>query len=129
MKIVDSAGWIEYVGNGPLASEYRKYILESNDLITPTIVMYEVHKYILRELGADAAWDATAMMMETTLIPLNNAIAVAAANFSLKHKLPMADAIIYATAETYGAIIVTSDAHFEGLPKVKYIPRCSSGGN
>lgn len=126
MKIVDSAGWIEFIGNGPLAPEYRKYILRSEDLLTPTVVMYEVHKYILRKLGADAAWDATSMMMETTLVSMNDSLATSAANMSIEHKLPMADAIIYATAVAYDATIVTSDAHFTGLPLVKYIPHIQS---
>jgi len=33
----------------------------------------------------------------------------------------MADAIIYATAQQHEARLITSDAHFEGLPRVEYV--------
>ena len=37
--------------------------------------------------------------------------------------LPLADSLIYATAQTHDAILWTQDAHFEGLPGVKYFPK------
>jgi predicted nucleic acid-binding protein len=37
--------------------------------------------------------------------------------------LPLADSIIYATAQRYKAILWTQDERFEGLPGVKYFPR------
>lgn len=123
MRIVDSAGWIEFLARGPLAKSYRQYILQSDDLITPAVVLYEVHKRLLLALGADAAWEAAGMIMGTAVVPLSAQLATAAAEMSIQHKLPMADAIIYATALTYDATLVTSDAHFQGLPQVEYIPR------
>ena len=44
---------------------------------------------------------------------------------SLRHKLPMADSVILATAQSVGGIIWTQDAHFEQLPGVKF--RAKSG--
>jgi toxin FitB len=37
--------------------------------------------------------------------------------------LPMADSLIYATAQAHNATLWTQDAHFEGLPGVKYFPK------
>ena len=34
--------------------------------------------------------------------------------------LPMADSLIYATAQRHAAELWTQDAHFDGLPGVKY---------
>ena len=44
---------------------------------------------------------------------------------SLGHrlKLPLADSIIYATAQAHGATLWTQDAHFDGLPGVRYTPK------
>jgi len=44
-----------------------------------------------------------------------------AAKISLKHSLPMADAIVYATAAKEGCPVVTSDSHFKGLEDVIYL--------
>jgi predicted nucleic acid-binding protein len=37
--------------------------------------------------------------------------------------LPMVDSLVYATARQQGAARWTQDAHFDGLPGVKYFPK------
>jgi predicted nucleic acid-binding protein len=39
----------------------------------------------------------------------------------------MADAIVLATGQMYEAEVITSDADFEGVPGVTYIPKKQSG--
>jgi predicted nucleic acid-binding protein len=55
------------------------------------------------------------------VVDLTETIALAAASISIDHKLPMADAIIYATAKAHHAELITSNAHFTGLPGVKVL--------
>ena len=50
-------------------------------------------------------------------------LALAAANVSAAHKLPMADSIIYATAQAFNATLWTQDADFDGLPGVRFFAR------
>ncbi len=45
-------------------------------------------------------------------------MAMAAAQISIARRLAMADAIIYATAQEYGAELVTADPDFKNLPGV-----------
>ena len=47
-------------------------------------------------------------------------LAIDAAVYGLKHKLPLADSIIYATAQKYNAVLWTQDADFEALDDVRY---------
>ena len=54
-------------------------------------------------------------------VVLDADLAVQAARLSSDTGLPMADAIIYATAHALRAELVTSDAHFSGLPGVTLI--------
>ena len=123
MKVIDSSGWVEYFRQGALASAYRPYLLAQNELITPSITLYEVVKKVLVEEGEKSAAEAAGYMRKTRIVPLDDVLAISAARLSVKHKLPMADAIIYATAQSVGGILVTSDEHFEGLPGVEYIPQ------
>ena len=52
MKVLlDSSGWIEFFTGGPLAERYAPYLTSRHQLITPTIVLYEVYKKIKRERG------------------------------------------------------------------------------
>jgi predicted nucleic acid-binding protein len=129
VKIIDSVGWLEFFKNGPLAEDYRVHIVGGAELITPTIVVYEVTRHLLREAGSNAAWTAAGQMSKTTVVPLDGELACSAAELGLHHSLPQADAIIYATAIAYNATVVTSDAHFEGLPQVEFIPRYPAGEN
>jgi len=129
LRIVDSVGWIAYLTRANLAPFYREYVLDSENVLTPSIVVYEVFKHVLASAGEEPAKLALATVLKSHIVPLSEALAAYAARVALTHKLPMADAIIYATALSTGATVVTSDAHFEGLPQVEFIPRCPAGGN
>lgn len=43
MFLIDSSGWIEFFADGALSKEYSIYIKEQNQIITPTLVVYEVY--------------------------------------------------------------------------------------
>ena len=118
--IVDSSGWIEYFGDGPKASAFGEYIDGPGALLLPTIVIYEVMKKLLREQGKTIAdrFYSQACGFDDRIIALDVQLAGFAANMSLEWHLPMADAIIYATAQAHQAKLITSDAHFSGLPGV-----------
>ncbi len=89
----------------------------------PTICLYEVERSILKNLGRDGARAARERMLIGRLIPLHAEIAWRAAELSVQHKLPLADAIINATAPRYDAELWTQDKHLEELPGVRYFPK------
>lgn len=125
MKIlIDSYGWIEYFGNGALASKYAEWVTRCNrgDCITPSIVLYEVYKRIKQEQGTRKALEAVAAIKNyTTVVDLNEKLAVDAAETALENGLGAADAVVKATADAFNAKIITSDLHFKGLPNVELI--------
>lgn len=49
--VVDSTGWVEFLGDGPKAGAFSKYFENTQSLLLPTIVVYEVYKKILRGQG------------------------------------------------------------------------------
>ena len=57
----------------------------------------------------------------TRVIPLSADLALSAADVGLRHGLATADAIVYATALSAQAELVTRDAHFRGLPGAAYV--------
>ena len=118
--VVDSSGWVEYLGNGPKADAFAKYLEVPETLLLPTIIVYEVYKKMLREQSLVLAeWFlSTAFGFQDREIALDVSLAALAARKSLASSLPMADAIIYATAQAHQAELITSDAHFTGLPGV-----------
>ena len=123
MIVVDSSGWLQFLTDGPLAEQYARRLRLPASVITPTIIMYEVYKHSKRLRGEDGALDAVAAMQKTRVVELNDELALIAADFSIEFKLPMADAIILATARLHEAEVVTSDADFDGISGVTYIPK------
>ena len=123
MKVVDSSGWVEFFTGGPLAEAYAGHLKNSQEVVTPTVVVYEVYKLIKRERGEEEALTAAAQMGKTHVVPLTDRIALTAADASLSHRLAMADAVVYATALVEGASLVTSDSDLASLPGVTYLKK------
>ena len=80
------------------------------------IEVYEVYKVIRRDLSEDRALEAVSVLRRATIVPVDEALALEAADVALSHGLAMADAIVYATARRHGATLLTGDADFDGLP-------------
>lgn len=70
----------------------------------------------MREVGEEQADQVIAYTQKCSVVPLDSAIALLAAELHREHKLATADAIVYATARQQGADLLTCDAHFNGLP-------------
>ncbi len=121
MFLVDSSGWIEFFTEGPLIGKYQDYLKDPLKVVTPAIVLYEVYKKIKRERTEEDALAAVSLMNRTKIVHLTESIALLAADLSLKHALPMADAMVYATAIEEGCKVVTGDSHFKGLDSVVFI--------
>jgi predicted nucleic acid-binding protein len=121
--LVDSSGWIEYFTGGANANKYGGYLEQTSQVVTPTVVLYEVYKIVKRERTEEEALLAAAQIQKTRLIPLSESLALAAADVSLEFRLAMADSVVYATARTEDAELVTSDGDLRGLPGVTYLPK------
>jgi hypothetical protein len=42
--LVESSGWVEFLGDGPLADRFAPLFEREECLIVPAIVLYEVYK-------------------------------------------------------------------------------------
>lgn len=85
-------------------------------MLVSAIEIYEVYKVIRRDLSEERALEAVSALRRATIAPLDESLALEAADTSLEFGLAMADSIIYATARRHGATLVTADADFDGLP-------------
>jgi predicted nucleic acid-binding protein len=82
------------------------------------IQLFEVYKVILRDLSEERAIAAITSMRRAEIVPVDEYLALAAAEVALEHRLAMADSLIYATAKRANAELITGDTDFEGLPGV-----------
>lgn len=121
MNVVDSSGWLEYFADGPNAGFFAPAIQKLDELIVPTISIYEVFKRVIQQKDESLALRAVALMEQGRVVELDTSIALRAAKLSLEIKLPMADSLMLATAHAFGAVLWTQDSDFERLEGVKYI--------
>jgi len=123
MNLVDSCGWLEYFSDGGNAKFFEKAILKTEDLLVPSICIYEVFKRIYLEKDEAHALEVTVQMRQGKKVDFDADIAFQAAKISIERQTPMADSIIMATADKYKATIWTQDKHFATLPQVRYIEK------
>lgn len=123
MNLVDSSGWLEYFSEGPNASAFERILTDTENLLVPTLCLYEVFKVVLRERGENEALQVVALMRQGSILELTAEIALLAARTSLDLRIPMADSVILATGRLHGAVIWTQDSDFKNIRGVKYIAR------
>ena len=123
MNVVDSSGWLEYFADGPNADFFAPAIENTAELIVPTLSLYEVFKRVLQQRGEGDALQAVAIMIQGTTVVLDMDLALSAAKLSVDLKLPMADSVMLATAQSQRAILWTQDADFQDMEGVRYTAR------
>ena len=120
MNVVDSSAWLAYFADEPNAQHFASAIEAPDTLIVPSITLLEVFKKVAQQRGEGVALQYVAVMQQGRVVALDAALALLAATLGARHKLPLADSIIYATAQQGGALVWTQDADFEGLDGVRY---------
>jgi predicted nucleic acid-binding protein len=110
--------------NGPSqghdAGVFAPLIEDADNLLVPVICLYEVFKKVNAVADEPKALQAIGQMKQGRVMEVTEAIALRASLISLKHRLPMADSLMLATAWSEQATLWTQDKHFAGLPGVEY---------
>jgi len=123
VNVVDSSAWLEYFGDGTNASEFAPPIENIDQLLVPSLTLFEVFKRTHQIADESTAFDAIAVMMQGTIVDLTPSLAIEAAKISIETGLAMADSIILATARMEHAVLWTQDGHFEGIENVEFRPK------
>jgi predicted nucleic acid-binding protein len=128
MNIVDSSGWLEYFADASNADFFAPAIETTEELIVPSVTLYEVFKRVLEQRSYDDALQAIAAMQQGRVVDLDASLALFAGQLGHELKLPLADSVILATARRHCAVLWTQDSDFRDLPPVKYRPKRRSRG-
>lgn len=120
--MIDSWAWIEYWRGASRSSEAAKFIEGQEDALVSAMNLAEVYHWVLAHYDGGAA-DAKRASVEARcfVVPVDAAIAVAAARIKKDERLPMADSIVLATGRHRGASVVTGDSDLKGKAGVTYI--------
>ena len=123
MRLIDTSAWIEWLVGSPTGDLVAVHLPEQQEWLVPTMVQLELAKWSLREVGEEKSDQIIAFTQLCRIAELDTETALLAADCCRKHKLATADAVVFASARTHGATLITCDAHFEGLPGVTVIAK------
>jgi predicted nucleic acid-binding protein len=126
VNVVDSSGWLEYFAAGPNADFFASAVEATDELIVPTISVYEVFKRVSQQRGEGDALQAVALMQQGDVVDLSIHLALEAARTSIALGIPMADGIILATAQSSDATLWTQDVDFAEIDGVRYVAKRGS---
>lgn len=120
---LDSSAWIEVAHGGTNAKIFLKAAVAMDRVIVSTITLYEIWKYTVTNADEVRAGQLVDVLLQANVVAPDPDIAIAAAKLGIRHKIAMADALIYATSLAREATLWTQDGDFEGLPHVKFVPK------
>jgi predicted nucleic acid-binding protein len=123
MNVVDSSGWIEYLTDSPRADLFAKAIEQRDQLLVPTIALFEVHKILSRSLGIEIVDQCLNVMRLGRVLDLTDKRAIAASKAARQHGLALADAAMYSMAQEHSATFWTQDVDYQNLPAVRYFAK------
>lgn len=123
VNLVDTSGWIEYLTDTKNADNFAKAIEDTNWLIIPSIVLFEVYKKLSQHWEEEEVLQTISSMQRAQIVPIDAELAITAASLQQKHNLPMADSMILAAARYFNATLWTQDSDFKRLENVKYFPK------
>ena len=121
--VVDSSVWIDVVIRAPGWQRFSPLLAKSGEVLIPSVVLAEVGKWFLRQEGEGPAGKVLAHLMRHEVVALDAELAVRAARAAVEFRLSLGDSIIFATAIRNGSELITMDAHFDGLPGVRYFAK------
>ena len=75
MNVVDSSAWLEYFANGSNASYFAGPIEAIDELIVPSLTIYEVFKRVLQQRDDGDALRAVAVMQQGSVVDLDARVA------------------------------------------------------
>ena len=115
--VLDSGIWIEIIRGTEKGRQAVKF-LENKDFTTTAVSVAEVERAMIRA-GEENKIDKLREYFDAGgCINLTREIAELSARLSLKQKIHMADALIYACARINNYILYTTDPDFEGVEGV-----------
>jgi len=125
-RVLDSFAWVEYF-RGTEAGRIVAEELETTAVGTPLVVVAELRDKYVRERVPNWSRDLSFIKDISALLPEDEMIAIRAGETKNRMRsesrrdFGLIDAIVYETAKTVEAVLVTGDPHFRGAQGVRFI--------
>lgn len=117
---LDSSVWLGYLlGNIP---QSKKFVNSNYNLFTSILSIHEIYKRI-EKLGKNPKKAIKFVKENSTIINLNEKIAINSVKNCKKYTLHTIDSIIYTCAEENNSLFITLDYDFSRTPNTEILKR------
>ena len=120
--LLDSSAWLRFL-DSKQDSQITEFLKGNSRIHTSVLTLFEIKRKMIKAKDQDEFIRKTLEFIKNTsiTIEINDTIAVTAAEYAEKFKLPAADSLIYATAKLNLCTLITFDNDFRNLENVKVL--------
>jgi len=121
-SMYDTRFFVEYFYSSD--SDFLRRLKEDLKAVRKTMVsaltVHEIHRINLEKEGREVATlRSETICRDFNVVDVDYETAVRSAELRSRHRMPMADSVIAATAQIHACSVVSDDPHFQGLKKLK----------
>jgi predicted nucleic acid-binding protein len=121
-SLYDSRFFIEYFysGDAELLKKLKEDLKAVKERMVSALTVHEIHRINLEKEGKDVATlRSSTIRGDFKVVDVGYEVAVKSAELRSRHRIPMADSVIAATAQIHGCLLVSDDAHFKEIRDLK----------
>ena len=121
-RLYDTRFFVEYFysENVELLKKLKEELRLVKERMVSSLTVHEIHRINLLREGRDAAaLRSSTIKRDFTIVNVDYKTAVRSAEIRTKHKMPMADSVIAATAQIYECSLFSDDNHFKEIENLK----------
>ena len=121
-SLYDTRFFVEYFysGDSEFLSRLKEDLRSVRDRKVSVVTIHEVYRIDLEREGREVArLRSETIRRDFDIVDLDYETAIRSAELRSRHRIPMADSVIAATAQIRGCPVVSDDPHFQKIEGIK----------
>ena len=121
-SVYDTRFFVEYFysGDSEFLSKLKEDLRSVRVRKVSVVTIHEVYRIDLEREGREVArLRSETIHRDFDVVDMGYEIAIRSAELRSRHRIPMADSVIAATAQIYGCPVVSDDPHFQDIEGIK----------
>lgn len=121
-SVYDTRFFVEYFYSGDVGflRRLKRDLKAVRERMVSALTVHEIHRINLEREGREVATlRSETICRDFNVVDVDYETAVISAELRSRHRMPMADSVIAATAQIHGCSLVSDDPHFQGIKNLK----------
>jgi len=121
-SVYDTRFFVEYFysGDADFLRRLKEDLKAVRERMVSALTVHEIHRINLEKEGREVATlRSETICRDFNVVDVDYETAVISAELRSRHRMPMADSVIAATAQIHGCSLVSDDPHFQGIRNLK----------